>query len=107
MKIFLDDEREPVDYLDWVVVRNYAQFVGVILTAREPITFISFDHDLGDDSLSGYEAVKWLCDLDMQRSTKFKILGPAFKWYVHSQNPVGAENINMYLHSYMEFAYGI
>lgn len=99
MKIFLDDEREPVDYLDWVIVRDYSDFVTTVLYATEDIDYISFDHDLGEDSLSGFECVKWLVNLDMER--RGNILLPTFSWYVHSQNPVGAKNINLYLDNYL------
>ena len=103
MNIFLDDEREPVNSRDFLIVRSYNEFVNCILENRDDITFITFDHDLGDDSLSGYECVKWLVELDMD--LKGAILGPEFKWYVHSQNPVGAKAINDYLKSYMEYKF--
>jgi hypothetical protein len=105
MQIFLDDEREPVNSLDWYVVRSYSEFIDCVLTNHEePLEYISFDHDLGCDSLSGYDCVKWLCDLDMAR--RGTVLGPEFKWYVHSQNPVGTKNINEYLSGYLEYKFG-
>ena len=100
-QIFLDDEREPVNSLDWLIVRNYSEFVGTVLDNRYEIDYISFDHDLGDDSLSGFECVKWLVELDME--CRGEILTQDFKWYVHSQNPIGAANINEYLSGYLEF----
>jgi hypothetical protein len=103
MNIFLDDERLPANYLDFVIVRNYNEFVDAVLYAKTPIKFISFDHDLGDDSLSGYECAKYLVDLDEDRGGT--LIGPDFEWYVHSQNPVGAANIENYLDGYMNFKY--
>lgn len=99
IRIFLDDEREPVNSRDYWIIRNYSAFVTTVLNFSEPIDFISFDHDLGEDSLDGYEAVKWLCDLDTFR--KGKVLSPDFTFYVHSQNPVGKKNIEEYLNGYL------
>lgn len=101
MQIFLDDEREPINSRDWAIVRNYFEFINCVLENRYEIDYISFDHDLGEDSLSGFDCVKWLVDLDIQSGGK--ILNEDFKWYVHSQNPIGAENINEYLSGYLEF----
>lgn len=101
VQIFLDDEREPINSLDWVIVRDYSEFVAAVLEHRFEIGYISFDHDLGDNSLSGFECAKYLVDFD--QNSKGKILRPNFKWYVHSQNPVGAANINGYLSGYMEW----
>jgi len=102
-QIFLDDEREPVNYLDFIIVRNYSEFVSIVLNIGFPdeLTYVTFDHDLGDDSLDGYECAKFLVSLDQDR--KGKLLGDNFKFYVHSQNPVGAMNINSYLNNYLEW----
>jgi hypothetical protein len=116
--LFLDDIRHPImvgkyiypadlrpKYLmeDWVVVRNYQEFVGVIKKNGLP-QLISFDHDLGEDVAedlrkkgsskrkaraskktvkSGYDCAKWLVDNYTELP---EIL-------VHSMNPVGAERI--------------
>lgn len=54
MRIYLDDVRTPVEK-DWVVVRNYDQFVSaVIYHGLENIKTISFDHDLGDTAMQEY-----------------------------------------------------
>lgn len=104
MQIFLDDEREPVNSLDWVIVKSYNEFVAVVLPLNEgELEYISFDHDLGDDSLSGYDAVKFLVELDQERDGK--LLTPTFKWYTHSQNPVGAKSINDYLNWYTDWKF--
>ena len=99
-KLFLDDERFPPDmdgegYRLWVIVRNYNEFVECLQMYGMP-EFISFDHDLGD-SLDGYECAKWLGMRCVDSGTNI----PEF--YVHSQNPVGANNINFYLASAQKF----
>jgi hypothetical protein len=80
--MFLDDLRNPQDVtwvnlpkVDWVVVRNYAQFRDYIETNGFP-KFISFDHDLADEHYAGtgymgssysektgYDCAKWLVEV--------------------------------------------
>lgn len=59
--------------------------------------FISFDHDLGADEPTGYDFAKWLVEQDLEHET----LPKGFKFDVHSQNPVGAENITKLLNNYL------
>lgn len=99
-QIFLDDEREPINSLDYVIVRSYSEFIHAVINADERITFISFDHDLGEDSLDGMACCKYLVGLDMSRNGK--LLDKDFTYYVHSQNPIGKENIEGYLDQYLE-----
>lgn len=95
-KLFLDDEREPVDD-SWVIVRSYTQAVETVTELGFP-AFISFDHDLGSDSQTGYDFAKWLVDEDI----KFDIISPTnFGFFVHSQNPIGKANIEGLFKSYL------
>ena len=103
-KLFLDDIRtidmvyEPGMEDQFDIVRNYKDFVEYIKENGLP-NYISFDNDLGLDSNGnlapdGYAAAKWLvyesgCDL---RNLKF---------YVHSANPVAAEQIKGLLNNYI------
>lgn len=53
--IYLDDVRTPTDKKNWVVVRNYEQFVDKINEIGfENIEVISLDHDLGDTAMNEY-----------------------------------------------------
>jgi hypothetical protein len=118
-KLFLDDERFPRNVTwvrlpsyndwDWVIVRNYDDFVKTITEKGMP-EFIAFDHDLADEHYfegvvgsppkyntykekTGYEAAKWLrsyCD-------EMDIPMPAYT--VHSMNSVGRANIHSALQS--------
>jgi len=103
MKLFLDDERFPPDInLIWVTVRSYEEAVTYCQKHGCP-SFISFDHDLGCDKFgnpnkTGYDFVKWLVDMDIEHGT---IIPQCFTFTVHSQNPVGAKNIQMYLDNYL------
>ena len=80
-RIYLDDIRTPIDK-DWLVVRNYHEFVNLVnKIGLNNISVISLDHDLGDtameeyynnvsknykldydniDEKTGYDAAKWL-----------------------------------------------
>lgn len=95
-KLFLDDERLPVEG-NWVVVRNYDAAVVAVETLGMPY-YISFDHDLGD-SRTGYDFAKYLVEYDLLHDVWRK--SEDFSYYVHSQNPIGKENIERYLESYL------
>ena len=106
--LFLDDIRFPVEAYhytgekiflnkDWCIVRNYRQFVNQIIQKGLP-EMISFDHDLADmnssdsDNLkftekTGYDCAKWLVEYCMDNHLNLP------KFYSHSMNPVGKENI--------------
>lgn len=80
-RIYLDDIRTPIDK-DWLVVRNYNEFVNLVdKIGLNNISVISLDHDLGDTAMeeyfnnvsknykldynnieekTGYDAAKWL-----------------------------------------------
>lgn len=94
--LFLDDERIPKTKRDFVVVRSYEEAVSHVTKNGIP-AYITFDHDLGENSLTGYDFTKWICDYIMS------VNGEMFEWNVHSANPVGAENINSYLHNFVNF----
>ena len=129
MNLFLDDVRIPYEtgnyiypvelrsmyrLLDWVIVRNYNQFVQIIKNNGLP-NVISFDHDLGEDEaeslrsegfskrkarehkktvMSGYDCAKWLCDYCLENGL------PIPEYYCHSMNPTGKENILSLLNNY-------
>lgn len=115
VRLFLDDFREPEDaaYInpskaqeyeteDWAVVKNFHEFVFFIQMNGIP-DVISFDHDLADEhytpeSISydvfkektGYHCMKWLINCIL--NNKIEKLPEV---YIHSQNPVGAENLKL------------
>jgi hypothetical protein len=96
--LFIDDEREVKNHYpgqEFVVVRSYNDAVQYVEQHGLP-KFVSFDHDLGDvnttDEKTGYSFAKYLIDFMIDND----IITP-FEYYVHSANPVGAENIKCYL----------
>lgn len=99
---------------DWVVVRNYEDFVKIIKKNGLP-EIVSFDHDLGEDvarlkvekgiskrkarsekkeTNSGYDCAKWLVDYCSKHSKNLP------KYLCHSMNPVGKDNILNYLRNF-------
>ncbi|MDN3674295.1 hypothetical protein QWY99_14625 [Flavobacterium branchiarum] len=82
-KLYLDDLRPiPEGHIG---VSSYTEFVTYITDSGLP-DFISFDHDLGLEE-SGYDCAKWLVNYCLDNNFRLP------KFDVHSQNPVGKENI--------------
>ena len=93
--LFLDDVRMPKDVtwielplLEWVIVRNYKEFIDCITKYKLP-SICSFDHDLGNEHYeeffraketdntirynnfkekTGYDAAKWLCNYCLDKN---------------------------------------
>ena len=113
-KIYLDDVRTPVDK-DWIIVRDYEQFVSKIQDiGLENIEIISLDHDLGDTSMSewrknvyhnyslnydnilektGMDCTKWLVEQWLDGK-------PVVDVVVHSANAIGSANMMGYINNY-------
>jgi hypothetical protein len=110
--LFLDDIRFPEDvrynygpYDRLRICRNMDDAVWAVKQYGLP-TFISFDHDLadthyiiGDGEKTGYTFAKWLCDYIMDNNLR---LPAGFDFFVHSMNPVGAENIRKYMENFLK-----
>lgn len=118
-KVFLDDVRNPYCVFkntilpiyehdeDWVIIRSYDDFVSYLNNNDIP-EVVSFDHDLSYDAYlpqnqegeidydsleekTGYDAAKILVEYCLNKGVDIPM------YYVHSANPVGAENIKYYL----------
>jgi hypothetical protein len=125
MRIFLDDVRDiydvyPYGYRDkWVIVRNYDDFVKEVI--REFPTYIAFDHDLAPEHYNmdamksreeytklrqtftektGLDCAKWLCEYCHKHGYKFPEFG------IHSFNPVGSQDIQQYIATYIRLVEG-
>ena len=114
-KIYLDDVRTPVSG-DWVIARDYAQFVAIVrITGLANIEVISLDHDLGDTAMTEYYSnvgPNYTLDYDniLEKTgldcCKFLISEsltsgvPLPQVYVHSANPIGAANMMGYINNY-------
>lgn len=91
MKLWLDDQindpscpnrHTPVGFIG---VNSALKAIKLIKANK--VTYISFDHDLGDNVFSGYIVAKYI--------EKYAYLGKLNKieYDIHSANPIGAENI--------------
>jgi len=109
-QLFIDDERDPIDvtwgpwqdqamYRDgsWIIARNWGDVLEIVTSLGFP-DMISFDHDLGEKEITGYEIAKHLCDIIMDGVE----LPNGFEYRIHSMNPVGAENIRRYMNQFLE-----
>lgn len=108
--IFLDDEREYKDvtwikypnFKNIIVVRNSLEFKTLVksFTSFKNISF-SFDHDIQDyyegEEITGYDCAKWLLDYLYDTKTIYSDL----QMWCHSMNPIGKENIEMYIKNYL------
>lgn len=106
--LWLDDLRNPLDKnTDWlqyspigtevevVWVKDDTEFKNWILENGLPDA-ICFDHDLGNGIPTGYECAKWLVDYCLDKNC----LPPL--WACQSANPVGRDNINSLLTSFIK-----
>jgi hypothetical protein len=111
--LFLDDVRYPkhvtwvkLPDVEWKIARSYEEFVSCIKQHGIPVR-VAFDHDLSPihygldwsdntacDLPTGYDCAKWLVNLCSEQNK------PLPEYYVHSMNPVGAENIEKCLSTF-------
>lgn len=96
MKLFIDDERTPPDDgSEWIIARSSIQAIELCVDGCP--SFISFDHDLGGDD-TAMIFVHWMVDMDLDEPG---FIPADFTFYVHSQNPIGRQNIEQYLNRYL------
>lgn len=106
--LWLDDLRNPTQaqFRVWITlifgedvkvtwVKDYDEFV-TYLTENSMPDGICFDHDLGTE-LTGLDCAKWLIEYCMNNAVRLP------KYFVHSQNPIGRDNIQGYLDNYLKF----
>ena len=113
--LFLDDIRKPeqvtwvkLPKVKWTIVKNFKEFTHAIKTKGVP-DCIAFDHDLAfehydlDNSSwgppshkepTGYDCAMWLIKYIDKSGTSFP------EYYIHSMNPIGAQNIDSLIKSY-------
>lgn len=101
MRVFLDDVRSLPDGYH-VLVRQPTHLLWMLKDmmgkhGQGGITHISFDHDLGEGDLTGYQVAnkieEWIVNGEITK---------LFTFSVHSANPVGAANIRAALGRYLQ-----
>jgi hypothetical protein len=104
-----NEKHDQVYLLNWVVVRNYDEFVKIIIEKGMP-EMISFDHDLADEHYdfnkpygdykekTGFHCAKWLINycIDNKMELPAVIL-------IHSANPAGSANIKSLFDTYQKY----
>lgn len=92
MKLFVDDERAMPADGGWIISRTGSGAIDTLQWVFENppnrVDVLSLDHDLGDDSYSGYHVAAWL---ELQVHTANFVPPKVLK--VHSANPVGRARI--------------
>lgn len=96
--------KNPIYLEEWVIARNYSEFITLVTFKGLP-DIVSFDHDLafehydGGEQERGYEeetgadCAKWLVNYCNENSLDLP------ECWIHSMNPVGAENIKNILNA--------
>lgn len=115
---------------DWTIVRNFDEFVKTIQAKGIP-NVISFDHDLADEHYvpqqfwssysdskryqeskekeykekTGLDAARWLINYSLLNNDYLQCVQNDLRFptiFIHSQNPVGADKIEMLFHSFFK-----
>lgn len=94
MKIFLDDlyetERKSLMPEGYVGAKNFAEFKSLLedaLERGEKIEGLSFDNDLGEGEMDGWEIAKWLTEVHPE------VFEGNPELTAHSSNPAARESI--------------
>ena len=99
--MYLDDVRDPPRITDvaWVVVRSFDEAVQYVEKHGFP-SYISFDHDLGDNVPTGKDFALWIVNRHLDKIDNFP---RRFSYEVHSANPPGAANIRGLMENFLKF----
>jgi hypothetical protein len=117
VNIFLDDIRSPrmshyegkglglnIKDIEWVIIKDYFEFVDYVKSNFKDINLISFDHDLAcfvsDKEFTGKDAANFLIDYCIDNNESFP------NWYVHSDNTTGKKNIISNILNYLKIVEG-
>ena len=97
MKLWIDDIRKAPEGWVWVVDAESAtrEFL------KGYITEVSFDNDLGPDSLEGWQVANWL-----EHQVRMGVLPAPEIMKVHSGNPPGKARIQATLDAIAKFVRG-
>jgi hypothetical protein len=115
-RLYLDDVRTPIND-EWIVVKNYDEFVYEIKKwGLESFEIISLDHDLGEGAMVeyytnvknnftlNYENIEEKTGMDCCRFLVSESMSkniPLPQIYIHSANPIGSANMMGYINNYL------
>jgi hypothetical protein len=90
MNVWLDDAREmPEGFTLHVTTADDA----ILALKTGKVLFISFDHDLGEGKMTGYDVAQWI------EQQAFQYLIPRLKWAIHSAESLDAQKITSMMES--------
>lgn len=113
MNLFLDDIRIPsmshnnmrglgINYSpteNWVIARDYFEFIDIVNKHFDEIDLVSFDHDLAcvknGREYTGKDAADYLINYCLDNNKNFP------NWYAHTDNTSGRQNIIGSITSYL------
>ena len=99
--LFLDDERfPPDDGREWIIARSSAEALALVDVRGWPES-VSLDHDLG-----GEDTAMVFLHGAIDRLVDASGAPLPFTWTVHSQNPIGRDNLLGLLASYERLCAG-
>lgn len=116
MIIYLDDIRIPtmshslnkglgLEYSEWIIIRNYFDFIKIIDDNFDKIELISFDHDLAcyksAKEYTGKDAVDYLINYCIDNNKSLP------DWYLHTDNTCGRENMTSIILNYLKVIEGL
>lgn len=94
-KLWIDDCRVPPNK-DWIIAKNSEQAISIIKFSGLPDR-IAFDHDLGGDD-TAMVVVYFIINSWLD---KLLHIPENFSYSIHSQNPVGADNIRIAMENFL------
>ena len=95
VKLWIDDCRDLPDS-EWLLARTSDQAIDIIKHSGMP-DVISFDHDLGGDD-TAMKVVHFIINSWLSKTLE---MPKNFQYFVHSANPVGAENIRGLMENFL------
>lgn len=95
--LFIDDERYPVD-TSCVMARSSQEAIAIVKSNGVP-SEILFDHDLGGNDTSMI-FIDWLINAALDGEVS---VPESFTFSVHSQNPIGKQNIESKMNAFIAF----
>lgn len=96
-KLWIDDCRNPPND-SWIIARTSKQAMDSIKHFGIP-NVISFDHDLGGDD-TAMNVVHFIVNEWLNNTIN---IPKNFEYFVHSANPVGADNIRGLMNNFLDF----
>lgn len=91
--LYIDDLRTPCNYIEnhynVIIARTFKDAINELNKRKYKV--IDLDHDLGEEK-TGYDICKYIVENQI----------PMNEVYIHTNNPVGKQNMYQLLHRYID-----